>query len=537
MPYLGKEPKNITTLSDLSVSGDVTSTGTVEPAGDTAAGDDAAIGFTSAEGLILTGQGSTSDVTIKNDADATVAFVPTGTDDLRFPDDAQIQMGASGDLVMYHNGSNSFIEDNGTGNFLITTNGNNITFMKNQAETMAVFKTDGACELYDNNVLKLTTTSDGVTVTGDATFTNSDAGTIIARVGTNVAGIKTASGDDFCVGTADFAQAIRIKNTNGHIGVGSTAPAVPFEVKTENAGYQAILDNDNGSAQGLKVRVKANDSGDFNILELVSASTGSDVSVARIADSGDSLFGGDLNTSLVNNGSGFITSGTHHYLKITNTETTSTNSTVYINRHSSDGDLIVFRQANSTEGKISVSGTTVTYAGGHLARWSRLSDNSKPTTLLKGTVMTNLDEMLVWHHEAKAATLYEDDDEIPEGKKVGDEKTPAVDAYDEDNEQHNHTAVSSVEGDVNVAGLFVNWDSEDTYNDFYLGMTGDMVIRIANGTTVERGDLLMSAGDGTAKPQGDDIVRSKTIAKVTSTTVSHTYEDGSHLVPCVLMAC
>jgi hypothetical protein len=32
---------------------------TMEPTGDTAAGDNAAIGFTSAEGLIITGQGST----------------------------------------------------------------------------------------------------------------------------------------------------------------------------------------------------------------------------------------------------------------------------------------------------------------------------------------------------------------------------------------------------------------------------------------------------------------------------------------------
>ena len=46
---------------------------------DTAAGDDANIGFTSAEGLILTGQGSTNDVTIKNDADADVLKIPTGT--------------------------------------------------------------------------------------------------------------------------------------------------------------------------------------------------------------------------------------------------------------------------------------------------------------------------------------------------------------------------------------------------------------------------------------------------------------------------
>ena len=53
--------------------------GTVEATTDTAAGDNAAMGYTAAEGLILTGQGSTNDVTIKNDADADVIEIPTGT--------------------------------------------------------------------------------------------------------------------------------------------------------------------------------------------------------------------------------------------------------------------------------------------------------------------------------------------------------------------------------------------------------------------------------------------------------------------------
>ena len=54
-------------------------TNDISQAGDTSAGNAAAVGYTSAEGLILTGQGSTSDVTIKNDADATVLSIPTGT--------------------------------------------------------------------------------------------------------------------------------------------------------------------------------------------------------------------------------------------------------------------------------------------------------------------------------------------------------------------------------------------------------------------------------------------------------------------------
>tara|TARA_R110002110_G_scaffold8646_1_gene43302 strand:+ start:1944 stop:2879 length:936 start_codon:yes stop_codon:yes gene_type:complete len=57
---------------------------TLEATGDTAASDNAAIGYTAAEGLVLTGQGSTGDVTIKNDADGLVAHVPTGTTGVTF---------------------------------------------------------------------------------------------------------------------------------------------------------------------------------------------------------------------------------------------------------------------------------------------------------------------------------------------------------------------------------------------------------------------------------------------------------------------
>ena len=68
-----------TGTTNVTVVGDITAGGTLKATGDTAADDAAAIGFTSAEGLILTGQGSTNDVTVKNDADADVLVIPTGT--------------------------------------------------------------------------------------------------------------------------------------------------------------------------------------------------------------------------------------------------------------------------------------------------------------------------------------------------------------------------------------------------------------------------------------------------------------------------
>jgi len=70
---------SVHTDGGLGAVKDIFTDATLNAAGDTAAGDNAAIGYTSAEGLILTGQGSTSDVVIKNDADATVISIPTGT--------------------------------------------------------------------------------------------------------------------------------------------------------------------------------------------------------------------------------------------------------------------------------------------------------------------------------------------------------------------------------------------------------------------------------------------------------------------------
>jgi len=184
------------------------------------------------------------------------------------------------------------------------------------------------------------------------------------------------------------------------------------------------------------------------------------------------------------------------------------NTTAFdINRRFSDGTLVNFRGDGTVEGTISISGTTISYNGGHLSRWSQLPGGTERTEILRGSVLSNIDEMCNWGEE--------------------------------ENEQLNRMKVSDVEGDPNVSGVFQGWDDDDDAytDDFYCAMTGDFVIRIAQGVTVERGDLLMSAGDGTAKPQDDDIIRSKTIAKVTSTNVSCIYDDGSYCVPCVLMAC
>ena len=89
---------------------------------------------------------------------------------LRFGDSAsetddRLQFGASQDLQIYHNGTHSFIHDNGTGSLRIRTSKLEVRNGANN-EDMAIFTQDGAVELYHNNAKKVETTTTGIQTTG-----------------------------------------------------------------------------------------------------------------------------------------------------------------------------------------------------------------------------------------------------------------------------------------------------------------------------------------------------------------------------------
>jgi len=91
--------------------------------------------------------------------------------DVTWVDNAKAIFGAGSDLQIYHNGSNSYIQETGTGNLFIASDANvNIT-NQSTSELKATFISNGAVNLYYDNAAKLSTTATGVDVTGTVTAT------------------------------------------------------------------------------------------------------------------------------------------------------------------------------------------------------------------------------------------------------------------------------------------------------------------------------------------------------------------------------
>jgi len=192
-------------FTDLSIAGDFSVAGTLLPSGDTSAGDAAAIGYTAALGVIVTGQGSTNDITLVNDADATVLAVPTGTTNVDIVGVATAEtFEPDGDTAA---GDNAAIGYTAAEGIIVTGQGstNDIT-MKNDADadvlvvptgttnvdivgvaTAATFEPDGDTSAGDNAAIGFTA-AEGLILTGQGSSTDvtikNDADATVASIAT-----------------------------------------------------------------------------------------------------------------------------------------------------------------------------------------------------------------------------------------------------------------------------------------------------------------------------------------------------------------
>lgn len=95
------------------------------------------------------------------------SFVSSG--DMTFGDNDKAVFGAGSDLEIYHDGSNSFINETGTGSLYIGAESEVQLRSYSTNEKFLVGTSNGATSLYYNGVRKLDTTNTGIDVTGTVT--------------------------------------------------------------------------------------------------------------------------------------------------------------------------------------------------------------------------------------------------------------------------------------------------------------------------------------------------------------------------------
>jgi hypothetical protein len=203
--------------------------------------------------------------------------------DLNFKDNVKANFGTGNDLQIYHNGSHSYLEDQGTGNLYIKAT----NLRLNNSANVSYLSADsgGAVSIYHNGSQKLATTSTGIDVTGTVTadaITLPNDGTIdfgatTCRITGEASATDTMTfkvnggnrllldggGDISFYDGAGTTQGLRWDASTQRLGLGTTSPAAPVDIAiTSNqgllidatAGNNAYLTITNGGSNtGAKI--------------------------------------------------------------------------------------------------------------------------------------------------------------------------------------------------------------------------------------------------------------------------------------------
>jgi hypothetical protein len=349
--------------------------------------------------------------------------------------------------------------------------------------TMLGNTTGGNNTAYGARALESNTSASNNVAIGRASLFSNTTGTSNTAVGTDALNANTTGTGNTMVGY-QTGSALTTANYNTFIGQQAG-------VLVTTGARNTIIGTFNGNQNSLDIRTSDNH---------IVLSDGSGNPRGWFDSSGSGYFSG---ATVAYPGSGNTNTGI--FLESSGQLSVSRDNTVVgrFNRNTSDGTLISFARQGTEIGTISVSGGVVSYnafAGSH---WSQLSDGSKPD-ILRGTVLDSINELVQWPDEPTTERLCK-------------------------------VKVSDTAGSKKVYGVFMDWDNDWTAtNDMYVTAVGAFICRVNASVTVQEGDLLESNGDGTARVQADDIIRSSTIGKVTCTEKTHQYDDGSYCVPTVL---
>ncbi len=282
-------------------------------------------------------------------------------------------------------------------------------------------------------------------------------------------------------------------SSSGFLGIGLTAPQHEISVgSTSSADASVSINGGTSSFPQVRFNRTSAESGEGRIFYDCSnnalAFMANGVEGLRLLSTGSFLVGKTSDSFGATGGR--ISSGGSMTL------TANGNELMNLNRLTNDGALIYFSRDSSIIGTISVSSGFVTYGNFMGSHYTETAENE----ILLGTVMEFTGDLV--------------EDKFTTGKHLSKAK------------------ISDSEESKNVYGVYFANHEDETGE--LISSLGASFCRINKDVTVEIGDLLVSNGDGTAKVQDDDLIKSKTIGKVTSTQKRDIYDDGSYTIPVVL---
>ena len=237
-------------------------------------------------------------------------------DSIKLADNKVAKFGSSDDLKIYHDGSNSYIQDDGTGELRLR--GTTIRLTDNDgSESFAIFNDNGSVQLYHNNNLKFQTNSNGCRFVGtlagiddekvalgtgndlqlyhdgsNSYITNAVGDLIFQHGSENLMQLKDDGAVELYYDNSNKLQTTSSGvNVTGDITLTATQPAISFIDDGQNPDYK--LYNNNGTLRLYDItntsdRLVVNSDGHVDVTGHLDVGAGLDVTGVGTFDGGTS---------------------------------------------------------------------------------------------------------------------------------------------------------------------------------------------------------------------------------------------------------
>jgi len=195
----------------------------------------------------------------------------TFTGNVTHNDGVQAKWGTSGDFSIRHDGSNTYLQDAGSGDLIIKSNGTNVKIIGDNDEDIARFTWNGSTQLYYNGSKKIETTATGVAVTGGIALGGTGAANTLDDYEEGNWTPADTGGGTVAVLDSRYTKIGRLVHLTAYIqftGIGSSGNTVQL-----NGLPFAVISNSGQAVGNVMCNLVTSNSGAFNAASYMSATT------------------------------------------------------------------------------------------------------------------------------------------------------------------------------------------------------------------------------------------------------------------------